>query len=181
MGSIPLGALKMIKGGAEYLNPQATPGKVWQGVKDVTGGALQASTIPSAFVAPESGEVLENAGTNAAEMAKGAASATGKAASKAANAVRKPFSLKAVADTLANARDEVRAALNENLSGIQNDWHQAVRDTLNKVADEAGVKVKPAQSLNDVAANVSDAIKAKASSLQTVGSGNRRKHSLPDL
>jgi hypothetical protein len=162
MGSLPLGALRMIKGGAEYLNPQANP---IQGVKDVTGGALQASTIPGGFVAPESGEAIENAAGAVGDVAKSAASTTGKAVGQTVSAAKKPFSLKAVADTLASAKDEVKAALNDNLSEIQTDWHQAVRDTLNKVADEADVEPKPAQSLNDVAANVSAAIKAKASTL----------------
>lgn len=54
MGSAPLGVTRMVQGGAEL----AQSGKRWQGAKDIAGGALQAATIPSAFVAPE---VAENA------------------------------------------------------------------------------------------------------------------------
>jgi hypothetical protein len=51
MESLPLGLLKMAKGGTEV--PQ---GKVWKGTKDMVGGGLEASTIPASFVAPEASE-----------------------------------------------------------------------------------------------------------------------------
>ena len=48
MASAPMGALRMAKGGVE-----AGKGKVWQGTKDLAGGALEAGTIPSLLFAPE--------------------------------------------------------------------------------------------------------------------------------
>jgi hypothetical protein len=154
MGSIPLGALKMMKGGAEYLNPQATPGKAWQGVKDVTSGGLQAATIPSAFVAPESGEAIEGAGN-------AVVSGTG----KAINAAKKPFSLKAVTEALQKSKQSIQDGLQSNLQDIQSGFHDSIREVFDSVAEKAGVQPKPAQSLNDIAANTAAAIKAKASAL----------------
>jgi hypothetical protein len=162
MGSIPLGALKMIKGASEYLNPTANPLK---GVKDVTGGALQASTIPGGFVAPESGEAIENAAGAVGDVAKSAASAVKSAPAKAANAVKGKLSLKAVQEALQNSTDSIQQALQSNLQGIQDAWHGSVRDLFDQVAKEAGVQPKPAESLRDVAANTAAAVKAKASGL----------------
>jgi hypothetical protein len=54
MGSLPLGLLRSLQGGAEV----ALPGQKWQGTKDTFGGLLDASQIPSAFVAPEVGEAI---------------------------------------------------------------------------------------------------------------------------
>lgn len=62
MASLPLGLLRATKGAAEI--PQS--GKTWQGTKDLTGGTLQAVTIPSAFVggpAVEEGSEAIAAGT----------------------------------------------------------------------------------------------------------------------
>jgi hypothetical protein len=154
MGSIPLGTLKMIKGGAEFLNPEATPGKLWQGTKDVAGGGLQAATIPSAFVAPESSEAIENAGN-------AVVSGTG----KAINAAKKPFSLKAVTEALQNSKQSIQDGLQSNLQDIQSGFHDSIRDLFDSVAEKAGVQPKPAQSLNDIAANTAAAVKAKASAL----------------
>lgn len=52
MESLPLGILRLLKGGSEI--PQ---GKVWKGTKDIVGGGLEAGTIPMSFVAPEAGEM----------------------------------------------------------------------------------------------------------------------------
>jgi hypothetical protein len=109
--------------------------------------------------------MAENAVTSAEDMVKGAASTVGNAATTAVKAATRSFSLKAVQETLANAKEGITQELQNNLAGIQQDWHQGVRDTLDAVAEEAGVKPNPAQSLHDVAANLSNAIKAKASGL----------------
>jgi hypothetical protein len=152
MASLPLGLLKTVKGAAEL--PQS--GKRWRGTKDVAGGALQAATIPSAFVAPEGAEAA-SAGLDRA----GEAVVSG--AGKVANVVRKPFSLKAVQEALENSKGSIQDALQSNLQSIQNDWHGAVRDLFDQVAKEADVEPKPAESLRDVAANTAAAVKAKAS------------------
>jgi hypothetical protein len=83
MASLPLGLLKAAKGTSE-LAPAVIggeKGRTWQGMKDVVGGGLQAIEIPSAFVAPEAGEI-------AAEGAGKAASLTSKAGSKAVDAAK---------------------------------------------------------------------------------------------
>jgi hypothetical protein len=154
MGSLPLGLLKAVKGTAEI--PQA--GKHVQGAEDIAGGALQASTIPSAFLAPEAGEV---AGAGLDRASEAVVSGAG----KAANAVRKPFSLKAVQEALQNSKQSVQDALQSNLQDIQDSWHGSVRDLFDDVANDAGVQPKPAESLRDVAANTADAVKAKASQM----------------
>jgi hypothetical protein len=48
MASAPLGALRVAKGTSEI--PQ---GKIWEGTKNVLGGAAEAATMPSMFFAPE--------------------------------------------------------------------------------------------------------------------------------
>jgi len=72
MGSLPLGLLRMTQGGSEL----GLPGQRWQGTKDTVGGALDASTIPGAFMAPEGGELIgqgtDAALTQAERAAKGA-------------------------------------------------------------------------------------------------------------
>ncbi|MGA7523558.1 MAG: hypothetical protein WBW84_13985 [Acidobacteriaceae bacterium] len=161
MGSIPLGALRMIKGAAEL--PQ--PGKRWQGTKDVAGGAWQASQEPGFFAAPEVGEIAPEMLSKAGDAVASAAGAAKDAAGTGANAVRNQFSLKAVQEALQNAKASTQQELQDALAGIQNNWHGSVRDLLDSVGREAGVKPNPAQSLNDVAANLSAAIKAKASGL----------------
>jgi len=69
MGSIPLGLLRMTQGGSEL----GLPGQRWSGTKDVVGGALDASQIPGAFVAPEAGEVAGTATDAAFSQAERAA------------------------------------------------------------------------------------------------------------
>ncbi len=165
MASLPLGALRIIKGGAEYLDASKNP---LQGIKDVGAGALQASTLPASFIAPES-EAIETlpgrVAGNVADAAKSATSAVQEQAGKAVNAVKRPFSLKAVQEALQNSKASVQQGLQDTLTRIQNDWHQSVRDLFDSVAKEANVQPKPAQSLNDIAANTAAAIKQKASSL----------------
>lgn len=165
MGSLPLGLLKGIKGETEL----AQSGKRWQGVKDVAGGALQASTIPGSFVAPEAAEtapeVLGKAGGAVADAASNAGATVAETAGKAANAVKKPFSLKAVQESLQNSKKDVQNTLQSNLQWIQSNWHNSVRDLFDSVAEEAGVHPKPAESLNDIAANTAAAVRKKASGI----------------
>ncbi len=52
MGSVPLGAARLLKGHAETMQE----GKRWQGVKDIAGGASQMMELPSLFMAPEAKE-----------------------------------------------------------------------------------------------------------------------------
>jgi len=53
MMSLPLGLLKMAKGGTEI--PQ---GKIARGAGDIVGGGLEAATIPGGFMAPEASEAI---------------------------------------------------------------------------------------------------------------------------
>lgn len=154
MGSLPLGLLRVIQGGAEL--PQS--GKRWQGTKDVAGGALQAATIPASFMAPEGAEATATGLDRAGE-------AVASGAGKAVNAVRKPFSLKAVQEALQTSKDSIQQALQRNLQNVQDTWHGSVRDLFDQVAKEADAQPKPAESLRDVAANTAAAVKAKGSSL----------------
>jgi hypothetical protein len=160
MGSIPLGLLRMIKGGAEL---SGKPSQTWQGLKDTSGGALQAMTIPGSLIAPEG-----------AEAASAGLSKVGDAAGSAVNAAKRPFSLKPVQEALSNAKGGITQELETRLAGIQGDWHQSVRDLFDSVAKEAGVQPRPAESLRDVAANTAAAVKTKASGMykqfdQTIG------------
>lgn len=165
LASLPLGALKMIKGTAEL--PQS--GKRWQGIKDAAGGALQAATVPGGFIAPEAAEaapeVAAKAGDALANAASKAGSAVAEQTGKTVNAIRKPFSLKAVQEALQNSKESIQQELADTLANVQGNFHGAVRDLFDQVAQEAGVKPKPAESLHDVAANTAAAIKSKASSL----------------
>ena len=153
-GSPVLGSARVVKGGAELTQS----GRRWQGTKDVVGGALDASSIPGSFVAPEAGE-LAGAGTDAA------LTQAGKAARAAGKAVREPFSLQAVQDALEGSHADIQKALETSTRAIQDDWHGTVRGIFDKVAAETGVTPEKAESLHDVAANVSAAVKAKAQGL----------------
>ena len=68
MASLPLGLAKMTQGGAQI--PQ---GRIREGAGNVLGGALQAATIPGAFVAPEAGEMAAAAPSKAIGMISGQA------------------------------------------------------------------------------------------------------------
>jgi hypothetical protein len=56
MASLPLGLLRLLKGGTEV--PQ---GKIWQGTKDIAGGAGEAATITGMVLGPELGEIPSGA------------------------------------------------------------------------------------------------------------------------
>lgn len=58
MASLPLGLLRGTKGAAEVTQS----GQQWQGTKDLVRGAVQAATIPGAFVAPEGAEAASAGG-----------------------------------------------------------------------------------------------------------------------
>lgn len=81
MGSLPLGLMRVAQGGSEL----ALPGQRWAGTKDTIGGALDASTIPASFIAPEAGEVAGKGGELALTQAE-----------KAAQGVRDLVSVKSV-------------------------------------------------------------------------------------
>jgi hypothetical protein len=86
MASLPLGLLKVGKGTTE-LAPQVIggpKGRTVQGLKDVIGGGIQAAQIPSAFVAPEAGEVAANAAAKGTE-------ALGEAVNTAKNVLSSPW------------------------------------------------------------------------------------------
>jgi hypothetical protein len=131
MGSLPLGLLKATKGAAEVTQP----GQRVQGAKDVVGGALDASTIPGAFVAPEAGELAGDGVDVAATQAAKAARAVSSVASK-------PF----------------------DVHSIQAPLQQGVRAVLDTVAKDAGVTPSPSASIRDVAGQVADAVIARSKS-----------------
>lgn len=136
MASMPLGILRAGKGAAEL--PQS--GKRWQGTKDVAGGALEASTIPAAFVAPEAGETAASGAGKAVESA-------GKAVESARGAISKGY----------------HAVLDEK--SLQPVLQKGIREVLGKAADENEVAKPAATSIRDVAADVGNAIYAKSKSL----------------
>jgi hypothetical protein len=150
MASPILGPLRMVQGGGEA----AQAGQRWQETKDVIGGALDAATIPGSFVSPNAGELAGTAGDAVLSQA-----------GRAGKALAKPFSLQAVQDALEGSHADIQQALETGTKAIQDDWHQTVRGIFAKVAQEADVQPEQATSLHDVAANVSDAVKAKAQGL----------------
>ena len=161
MGSPVLGPTRMLQGAGEL--PQT--GRRWQGTKDVVGGTLDALQIPGSFVSPEVGE-LAGVGTDAAlTQAERAAKATGRAVAEAPSRVRNAFSLQAVQDALENAHADIQKGFETSTKAIQDDWHQTVRDIFSQAAQDADVTPEKAGSLHDLAANLSDAVKAKAQAL----------------
>lgn len=130
--SLPLGLTQLLTGIAET----AQSGKRWQGAKDAAGGALNAATVPSAFVAPEG-----------AELAGQGADALGSAASKATNAVSN--TLKAATDPQA----------------VQQPLQQGIRNILSSAAKDAGINLQPSASIRDAVSDLSAAVKAKGSAI----------------
>ena len=117
MASLPLGLSKLVKGEAET----AQSGNRIQGVKDVVGGAVDASTIPSGFIAPEASEAISTGMGQSIEAgmhgASSAVDAAGQAASKAKQAITAPI----------------------NKAAAQSGLQQGLRDVLKTVAGDAGV------------------------------------------
>lgn len=131
MGSLPLGLLRAVQGGSEM----AQSGQRWQGTKDVAGGALDASQIPGAFVAPELGEL-------AGQGIEAAATQATRAAKAVRNAATQPF----------------------DVQSTQMPLQQGIRNVLNTVAKDAGVSSSPSASIRDVAGQVADAVLARSKS-----------------
>ena len=132
MGSLPLGLLQAGKGAAQVYQP----GKGWTGVKNITGGLLQASTMPGMVVAPEAGEM---AGTGL----DAAASTLSTQAGNAATAIKTPF----------------------DASTIQPELQAGIRNAINAAAKELGVQPSSAASIRDVASEISTRVKAQSQSI----------------
>jgi len=128
MGSPLLGIARAFIGASEL-----SQGKAWPGIKDTVGGTLDAGTIPLSIVAPEVGEAAAGkAGEALDEVAQQAA--------RAANAVKAPFSVKAIQP------------------GLQDSIIGAIRDT----AKEHGITLPNAASVRDITQTLSDAVRGKA-------------------
>jgi hypothetical protein len=152
MASLPLGLTRALTGVTEL--PQS--GKRWQGTKDTAFGLLDAASIPGSFANP--GE-LAGSGTEAVlDQAERAAAPIGRR-------LKNAFSLQAVQDALESSHADIQRAFETGTKAVQDDWHDTVRNIFDAVAKEAGVTPEKAESLRDVAANVSDAVKGKAQSL----------------
>lgn len=140
MASLPLGLLRMVKGGAETNQP----GKVWQGAKDVAGGAGEAMTMPAA--ADVGGTV-----DLAADLAEGGTKLVGRAATapfRAASAAKSSEAGRAITQTLdpAVANASVATGRNAATTGGAATTSVTNQDVLQHAAD-LGVKLTPAQAL----------------------------------
>jgi hypothetical protein len=166
MASLPLGLLKAAKGTTE-LAPAVIggeKGKTWQGLKDVVGGGLQAVEIPSAFVAPEAGEV-------AAEGAGRATSAAGRAGSAVVNKV-KPLVTdipKATEEKLVEALGDIAEKSGFQRSGTADTVIDATKHLMSsfqgraKAAYDALDKAAPGfQELRETIANQERAVRAQS-------------------
>jgi hypothetical protein len=138
MASLPLGLLKTVKGGGELAQ-----GKVLPGVKDVAGGALQAATMPSAFVGgPEAGLVGQGglatrAVSTAAKGARAASDTVGEfipSAERAGEAFSQIMS--AAHDVPVNVTKPGNTALRiQDLANSGGSMPKVVRDFLKRVTD----------------------------------------------
>jgi hypothetical protein len=166
MASLPLGLLKMAKS-----TPELAPaviggdkGRTWQGLKDVVGGGLQAIEIPSAFVAPEAGEV-------AAEGAGRATSAVGRAGSAVVNKV-KPLVTdipKETEEKLVSALGDIAEKSGFERSGTADSVVDATKHLMSsfqqraRAAYDALDKAAPGfQELRDTIANQERAVRAQS-------------------
>ncbi len=117
MGSGPLGVTRMVQGGGQV----ATPGQRWQGTKNIVGGALQASTIPSAFVAPEAGEAAASIPGKIGELIPSAERAKQMFGSVAADANEIPVSLDNAGDAAVRLMDwQTRTQLGPTINKFLN-------------------------------------------------------------
>lgn len=124
MGSLPLGLARTAQGGAEL----AQPGQRVQGAKDVAGGALDASTIPGGFMAPEAGEVAGKGGELALSQAE-----------KAAQGVRDFVSVKSVQPKVQSAITKaIQQAAQEH--GIALPEGGSLRDVTQTLSDAVRAK-----------------------------------------
>ena len=80
-------------------------------------------------------------------------------------AAKRPFSLKAVQQSLEASKGSIQQGLEKHLTDIQGGWHKNFRGLLDDAAKEYGVKPAHADSLNDAAMNISKALKTKASGM----------------
>lgn len=125
--------------------------------------AMRAGTVQGAISTVKSDGDIEH-GLGQGALAAGTVGALSSAA-PLYRAIKPAFSLQAVQDALEGSHADIQKALETGTQAIQDDWHQGVRDIFDRVANDAGVTPEPAESLHDVASNVSDAIKAKAQGL----------------
>lgn len=154
MASLPLGLLRMAKGGGKILFGGAD--ESLEGLKDEALGGLQTGQIPASFIAPEAAdtEALSNAGERIA-------GATGKIVGKA-KSILKPTetALENPVETIvSNALSKARIAKGSPASvapagdSIQPELQQGIRSVLDKVAGPN----EPA-SIRDVAKQVGDVV-----------------------
>jgi hypothetical protein len=157
MASLPLGLLRLGKGYAEGIGAK-TPSDSLQAGKDIAGGALQASTIPASFVAPETPEA-------AAAFGSKVASAAGKvtdAASGAVSAGKSALGLAHQDELQTGLRSAVEALAKDNGVGIP--AKGSIRGMVESIADQVQAKAKSQYQVIDEATggafkNVQDAIK----------------------
>lgn len=171
MASLPLGLLKASKGTTEVA-PQiigGPKGKTIQGLKDIIGGGLQATQIPSAFVAPEAGEMAAGAGERATN-------AVGEAVNAAKNVIRPDAEVKAQM-----VRDAVKRVLG----------NKADADTVNEAVDRIGdtkmfstveneLKLVKPQVDADIASANSDLDKVLANSSARIQNAGTQVHKVFD-
>ncbi len=124
-----------------------------------------AGDVAGPLLTAGAGKVLGSLGdageaADAAQASETADAGVTKAAAKSGLLTRK-FSLQAVQDALQNARADIQQGFSTDTQAIQDDWHQTVRDILASTAKDADVAPENATSLHDIAANLSDALKAK--------------------
>lgn len=137
MASIPLGLLRYSKGMAEVTDPEH--GAVaWQGLKDAIGGASQAATIPTSFVAPEAGELATDAG----EMTANAAKAAVRKAHAAGRAARDLYTGEAAHQA------------------VQEDLAQGIRGIIKGAAGDRNIQLPDnIPSIRDISAHLADALR----------------------
>lgn len=156
MASMPLGLLRAEKGKAE-LAPQVLggpKGHTWQGVKDLVGGGLQATQIPSAFVTPEAGEV-------AAEGADRLASPVVKAVNAFRESAAQPELRAGIKSTVGTVAKEAGVSESESAS-----FYKMVEQTADNIKAQASDAYKQLdevsggrfQRFQDRLDNIKDAI-----------------------
>lgn len=167
MASIPLGALRVVKGlgevGGSTTPGQTRAGGAWQGVKDIVGGAGQAATMPTSVIAPESTE-LENLAGQAVDKVGDAANTVASKVGDAANTVKQGAAK--VGRKIYPAKvtpEDLETNFQNTVKPIYDEAHQALRDAVSKTAADEGVTIKPSSaSLRDVPKDAAMAIRAKA-------------------
>jgi soluble lytic murein transglycosylase-like protein len=147
MASLPLGLLKVVQGGAEATTAK-TPSQVMQAGGHLVGGTAQAATMPSGFVAPDAGEVVD---AGLGKLGEGLDSAAG-----------------AYKGAITDAGQAVNSKVGQlpiTKNGIAARFNSGFGDVVSKVADDAGVKVAPSDTLVEQLTNTAQAIRAKASTI----------------